>query len=85
MKREEFPALMAICLFFATDAPHKRLLFNNKWSEHVYFNQILRDLAWILITKGQSECWAAIPPKRTAVRNLLKVANGLVSTRVPSD
>jgi transcription initiation factor IIF auxiliary subunit len=56
MKREEFPALMAICVFFATDAPHKRLLFNNKWREHVYFNQIARDLAWILITSSQSEC-----------------------------
>jgi hypothetical protein len=79
MKREEFPGSDGICLFSATGAPHKHLLFNNKWSEHVYFNQISRDLAWILITKGQSEYWAAIPPKRIAVRNLLKVANGLVS------
>jgi hypothetical protein len=77
-----FPPADGICLFFAADGPHKRLLFSNKWSEHVYFDLISRDLAWIMITKGQSECWAAAPPQRTAVRNLLKVANGLVSVRL---
>src|SRR4030095_14513166 len=40
---------------------HKRLLFSNKWDEHVYFNQTSRDLARKLM---QSECWAAVPPKK---------------------
>jgi TolB-like protein/integral membrane sensor domain MASE1/class 3 adenylate cyclase/Tfp pilus assembly protein PilF len=60
---------------------HKRLLFSNKWNEHVYFNQISRDLARKLIIKIQRSVGRP-SPKRTAARNLLKVANGLVSVRL---
>jgi hypothetical protein len=60
---------------FTIGAAHKRFLFSKKWSEPVCFNQILRNLAWKLITKGQSECWAAIP--------LHEDSRPLTSSRLP--
>ena len=36
---EEFPRFDGICLFVAIDAPHKRLLFNNNWSEQLFSSQ----------------------------------------------
>jgi hypothetical protein len=75
MEREEFSPTGGICLLFAAAAAHKRFLCNKKWSEPVCFNQILRDLAWKLITKGQNECWAAIP--------LHEDSRPLTSSRLP--
>ena len=45
---EAFPS-HRIGLFFAIDAPYKRLSFNNKCTKLFYFEQVLRDLARILI------------------------------------
>jgi hypothetical protein len=39
-------------LFFAIDAPYKRLSFNNKCTKLFYFEQVSRDLARILIMVG---------------------------------
>ena len=45
------PLLSWYCVIFRKDIPYKPLSFNNKCSETFYFGQVLRDLAWMLITK----------------------------------
>ena len=39
---EEFPRFDGICLFFAIDALHKRLLLKNNWSEQLFQANLAR-------------------------------------------